>query len=108
LGRQQPPTSNPDVLGVHVVDMFFGLASPALAIGLALVVLALVERNLALLLVTVVYLVLVVVPPADLGWGIYFPSPWYFLPRLVIDGTVLLLAGLAFARVQRARPRGAA
>lgn len=66
------------------------------------------ERNVALLPVTVVYLALALIPPADLGWGLHFPSPWYFLPRLVIDGTVLLVAGLAFARVQRARPRGAA
>jgi hypothetical protein len=42
------------------------------------------------------------VPPADLGWTVRPLSPWYFLPRLVIDGSLLLIAGLAFARVQRA------
>lgn len=103
-----PPLPGDDVLGVHTAQLFFGLASPALAIGLALLVLAVIERNLALLPVTVVYVALVLVPPADLGWGVYFPSRWYFLPRLLIDAGVLMVAGLGFARIQRAWPRGTA
>ena len=27
-------------------------------------------------------------------------TPWYFLPRLVIDGSVLLLGGIGFALAQ--------
>lgn len=74
--------------------------SPAAAIGLALVVLARVERSGTLLLLAVGDLVLAFLPLSDLGWVIGHPSPWASLPRLVIGGTVLALAGLLFAARQ--------
>jgi hypothetical protein len=78
------------------------LVGPAAAIGLALVVLAWVERSLALFVVTVSYLVIVLVP-VNFGWVMRFPSPWFFLPHLVIYGSVLLLAGIGFALADSVR-----
>jgi hypothetical protein len=103
LGGTPPPVDPRDFLGLHVghgFDLVNRLASPGCAIGIALLVLAWAERNRALLAVTVGYLVTVVVP-IDLGWVLTRPSPWVFLPHLVIDGGVLLLAGLGFAVAQR-------
>jgi hypothetical protein len=77
----------------------YRLASPGAAIGLALLVLAWAERNRALLLLTLAYLAVVLVP-VTVGW-VHAPSPWFFLPPLVIDGSVLLLGGIGFALAQR-------
>jgi hypothetical protein len=75
------------------------LASPACAIGLALLVLAWAERNRALLLLTIAYLAVVLL---GLGFvGVHDPgSLLAFLP-LIIDGSVLLLGGIGFAAAQR-------
>jgi hypothetical protein len=81
----------------------YRLIGPAAAIGLALLVLAWVERSVALFIVTVGYLVIVLVP-VNFGWVLRRPSPWYFLPHLVIYGSVLLLAGIGFALAQRTPP----
>jgi hypothetical protein len=78
----------------------YRLIAPAAAIGLALLVLAWVERSVALFVVTVGYLVIVLVP-VNFGWVLRRPSPWYFLPHLVIYGSVLLLAGIGFALAER-------
>jgi hypothetical protein len=97
-----PPVGGYDFLWLHGPQswaLFFRLASPAGAIGLALLVLAWAERNLALLVFTVGYLVIVLVP-ITFGWVIPL-SPWSFLPRLVIGGSVLLLGGIGFALAQR-------
>lgn len=102
-----PPVDPRDFLGLHVgqgFDLVNRLASPACAIGLALLVLAWAERSEALLAVTVGYLVVVLVP-IDFGWVLTRPSPWVFLPHLVIDGGVLLVAGLGFALAQRPASR---
>jgi hypothetical protein len=83
----------------------YRLIGPAAAIGLALLVLAWVERSLALFAVTVGYLVIVLVP-VNFGWVMRFPSQWFFLPHLVIYGSVLLLAGIGFALAESvSRPR---
>jgi hypothetical protein len=111
-----PLTGAVGVLGLQLgpggYPLFSLLVSPATAIGLALLVLAFVERNRPLVAVAVGYLVVAylvvgVWPPSALGWIIRGPSLWSFLPQLVIDGVVLLVAGLAFARAQRAPQRGA-
>jgi hypothetical protein len=97
-----PPVGGYDFLWLHGPQswaLFFRLASPFGAIGLALLVLAWAERNLALLVFTVGYLVIVLVP-ITFGWVIPL-SPWSFLPRLVIGGSVLLLGGIGFALAQR-------
>lgn len=74
------------------------LASPGAAIGLALLVLAWAERNRALLLLTLAYLAVVLVP---ITFGsVQFNPPWYALP-VVSQGSVLLLGGIGFALAQR-------
>ena len=83
----------------------FGLVCPAFAIGLGLLAPAVVERSRALGLLSVGYMVFAMVPGTDLGWVIRRPSPWAQVPRLVIGGSVLLVAGLLFAWVQRPTPR---
>jgi hypothetical protein len=107
-----PPVGQYDLFGLHLAPGqgvgIFQLFSPAAAIGLALLVLAAVERSWALLLLGVGYVVFAFVPWYDLGWVITHPSPWASLPRLVIGGGVLLLAGLLFAARQRAWHRDTA
>lgn len=76
----------------------FRLVSPGGSIGLALLVLARVERNRALLLVALAYLAVVAVP-VTFG-AVRFDPPWYALPA-VSQGTLLLLAGIGFALAQR-------
>ena len=107
-----PPVGESDILGLHLAPgqgaWLFQLFSPAAAIGLALFVLAGVERSWGLLLLAVGYVFFAFLPLSDLGWVISRPSPWASLPRLVIGGTVLLLAGLLFAARQRPRRRDSA
>ena len=81
------------------------LASSACAIGLALLVLAWAERNRALLVLALGYLAVVLVP-ITFGWVSSVPA-WFFLPRLVIDGSVLLFGGLGFLLAQRPWQRAA-
>ncbi len=84
-------------------DYLYRIVSPAGAIGLALLLLARIERSWELLAVTVVYLIVVVV---TVGFGRFaHPSPWAFLPHLLFDAGVLLLGGLVLAVIQRARGR---
>jgi hypothetical protein len=75
-------------------------ATPGCAIRLALLVLARAERNRALLLLTLAYLAVVLVP-VTFGWVVGPLSHWSFVPRLVIDGSVLLLGGIGFALARR-------
>lgn len=91
-----PPTNlYGQLLGRSVLGR---LISPGAAIGVALLVLAWAERNRALLLLTLGYLSVVLVP---IRFGSALDSPWHFLPALVIDGSVLLLGGIGFALAQR-------
>jgi hypothetical protein len=76
------------------------LVTPTCAIGLGLLVLARAERNRALLLLALAYLAVVLVP-VNFGWVMGPLSQWYAVPRLVIDGSVLLLGGIGFALAQR-------
>lgn len=87
------------------------LIAPWGLIGLALLVLARLERNVALLAFTVGYLVLVllVLPTTEgmhlLGWGsgttMQVRLSW--TPPQLIAGAALLAAGFAFARARRSR-----
>ncbi|MET7751291.1 hypothetical protein [Micromonospora sp. NPDC005367] len=70
------------------------------AIGVALLVLAWLERHLALLLFAAGYLAVLLVP-VNFGWGTHWGGNWQFLPPLVIQGVVLLLGGLGFVLAQR-------
>jgi hypothetical protein len=70
------------------------LVTPASAIGLALLVLAWVERSRPLLAYSLVYLVVVLV---DATRRIHSSSQWYFLPQLLIPAALLLLGSAGFA-----------
>jgi len=78
----------------------FLFTGPLSAMGLGLLVLAWIERNRALLVFALVYLTVVLVP-VTLGWVMV--PPWFFLPRLVIAGVVLLLGAAGFALAERRR-----
>ncbi|MER5635617.1 hypothetical protein ABT095_01520 [Kitasatospora sp. NPDC002227] len=83
------------------------LTGSAASIGLPLLVLAWVERSPALLLLTLVYLAVELVPLTT-GWsGIAYSSPWSGLPRYGVPGLLLLLGALGFARAQLPRRRTA-
>jgi hypothetical protein len=74
-----------------------GLAGPLAVIGLALLVLAWVERHWALLAYTVVYLAIGMVQGNQV---IHSSSPWFFLPYLLVPAAVLLLGAAVFALVR--------
>ena len=76
----------------------YRIASPAGAIGVALLLLAWIERSRPLLTVTVVYLIVAV---STIGVGRFnHPTPWAFLPHLMVDGGVLLIGGIVLAATQ--------
>jgi hypothetical protein len=82
----------------------YQLGVPTAAIGLGLLVLARVERSWALLGFTVVYLA-AGLAAGNFGRVVTRPSPWAFLPHVVVTAAVLLLGSLGFWLAQRpARP----
>jgi hypothetical protein len=83
------------------VQVLFRLLTPIGGIGLALLVLAWLERHVALLLFALAYLTVVLVP-INFGWRDHW-GPWQFAPMLVTSGGVLLLGSAGFALVQRLR-----
>ncbi|GLW33335.1 hypothetical protein [Actinoplanes regularis] len=95
-------------LAHHVVDHPFPdwvmlldrLVAPWGLIGVALLVLARLERNLGLLLFTLGYLVVALVP-VDFGWHWHGQERTMFLPQQIINGTVLLLGAIGFALAGR-------
>jgi hypothetical protein len=101
-----------DILGLHLrlTSVPYQLGVPTAAIGLGLLVLARVERSWALLGFTVVYLV-AGLAASNSGRVVNRPSPWAFLPHLVVTAGVLLLGSLGFWLAQRparsAAPRAA-
>jgi hypothetical protein len=103
LGSLQSQSNFQAALVVHGLN-------PLLAIGLALFVLAWVERNGALLAFAACYLAATLLANysdiprrlfEDLGW-VATPQ-WFFLPTLGLAGGVLLLGGAAFAVAERRR-----
>jgi hypothetical protein len=100
-----PAAGESDILGLHLqaqsLGLLFRLVNAFGAIGLALLVLAWAERNRALLVFTLGFLAVMLIPPDSLGWAVARSSPWSFLPHLVINGSVLVLGGVAFALAQR-------
>ena len=94
--HHQPPA---DLYGPNWAYRLVGTGG---AIGLALLVLAWLERHLALLLFSLAYLAVVLVP-INFGWGTHWGPAWGFAPPLVINGGVLLLGGLGFVLAQRLR-----
>jgi hypothetical protein len=93
----RPPLAEPFPGWVMVLDR---LVAPAGTIGIALLVLARLERNVPLLLFTLVYLTVVLVP-IDLGWQANGNIRTHDMPQEVINGAVLLLGAVGFRRWQR-------
>jgi hypothetical protein len=85
---------------VRAGDFLYRIASPAGGIGLALLLLAWIERSWPLFTLTVAYSVVAVVT-VGIGWFAH-PSPWAFLPHLLADGGVLLIGGILLALTHRA------
>jgi hypothetical protein len=104
------PALRSEVVGAHVqsttqiANYIYRIASPAGAIGVAMLLLARIERSWVLLAVTAGYLIVVLAP---LNTRVGPPSPWSFLPHLLVDGGVLLVGGLLLALIQRAPRRSA-
>ena len=86
----------------HAGPLLSRLATPAGAIGLALLLLARIERSRLLLGLTALYLV-VTVTTVGIGSRPSHPSPWAFLPHLLLCAGVLLGGGIALAVTQGAR-----
>ncbi|PWU48832.1 hypothetical protein DLE60_15815 [Micromonospora globispora] len=84
------------------VQFLSRLLAPPGAIGVALLVLAWLERHVALLLFALGYLTVVLVP-INFGWGAHWGPHTWFVPHLVINGGVLLLGSAGFALAQRLR-----
>ncbi|MFJ8578319.1 hypothetical protein [Micromonospora sp. NPDC093277] len=85
-----------------LAQSLFRLLDPPGAIGLALLVLAWLERHVALLLFAIGYLTVVLVP-INFGWGTHWGPHTWFIPQLVINGGTLLLGSAGFALAQRLR-----
>ncbi len=98
------PLGQVNILGLHMQEHSLGLihriAAPAFAIGVSLMVLAWIEHNRRLFYMAIVYLAIVLIP-ISFGWNVSQSSNWNFLPRLIIQGTILLFAGIGFAITQR-------
>jgi hypothetical protein len=82
----------------QVASLSGRLVRPTFAIGLALLVLAWVERNLALLVFLVAYLV-ILLAPITFGWVMI--GRWAFVPQLAIPGSMLLVGAIGFGFAQR-------
>ncbi|MGW1895814.1 hypothetical protein ACWCP6_37060 [Streptomyces sp. NPDC002004] len=105
------PGEKLDFWGLHldpesgVTRFLERLAGNAAAVGLPLLVLSWVERSLALLLLTAVYLAIELVPLTT-GWsGVPFTSPWSAVPRFGVPGLLLLLGALGFGLAELYRRR---
>jgi hypothetical protein len=94
-----------------LTEVGYRLQSSVAAIGVALLVLAWVERNRLLAWFSLVYLIVVLVPGGLLPGGTSLPvrhsSPWDFLPRVLVTAGVLLMGSLGFAMYGRDAQRGA-
>lgn len=90
----------PSQADAHPHPGLLGFATPATVIGLALLMLAWVEANRALLAFSVVYLAIVLVQDSRV---IHSSSPWVFLPHLLVPAAVLLFGSAGFALLRPAR-----
>lgn len=82
--------------------VFDRLITPWGTIGVALLVLARLERSIALLVYSLAYLAVVVVP-VTFGWHSLGGVKAMFVPQQIITGTVLLIGGLGFTLAQQLR-----
>jgi hypothetical protein len=109
-GTNNVPGATVDYFGLHFhtsrgLEGFLSrLTGLATSIGLPLLVLAWVERNRALLMFTLAYLIVELVPVAGGRWNLPPTSPWSGAPHYVVPALLLLLGALGFALAQRPRP----
>ncbi|BCY10395.1 hypothetical protein [Actinoplanes sp. L3-i22] len=96
-GHPVPANPQPTAEWIMFLDR---LVAPAGTIGIALLVLARLERNLALLGFTVAYLAVVLIP-VTFGWQMHTSVQAEFLPPQAISGLVLLLGAAGFGLAQR-------
>jgi hypothetical protein len=92
--------------GASPVAVSARFASPAGAIGLALIVLAWIERSTLLAVVTTAYLLLVLTAAGGHHYHSSRPiplhlDPWGFLPHVLILGGILLAGSITLALTQR-------
>jgi len=88
-----------DILGWHIdAGELYRFIGPAATIGLALFVLAYVERSVALVALTLGYLFVVAAP---FNTAVRSTSPWGFAPQVALDASVLLAGAIGFALAQR-------
>jgi hypothetical protein len=96
------PSADGQTWLTQVVQQLRG--APVSAIGLALLVLAWVERNRALAWFGLAYLIVVLIPAGAFpGADAHHPTPDGFIPRQLIIAGVLLLGSLGFAMARPAR-----
>jgi hypothetical protein len=107
------PGAGVDFWGLHfhatsgLTGLLSRLTGRATTIGLPLLVLSWVERSRALLLFTLAYLTVELVPITLGSAGIAPTSPWWAMPRLAVPAAFLLLGALGFALAQQPRRSGA-
>jgi hypothetical protein len=102
-GRWLVPDDQDLVHPSAFTETLFRLITPVGGIGLALLVLAWLERHVALLLFAAVYLT-VVLMPVQHGWEVVrWGGSYQDAPAPVISGGVLLLGSAGFALAQRLR-----
>jgi hypothetical protein len=97
------PPAYPDEPSAFV-RFVFRLIDPTSAIGFALLLLAWLERYVALAGFAAVYLAVTLVP-VDFGWGEHWGDDWQLAPQLVIKGGLLLVGAVGFALAQRRQTR---
>lgn len=108
-GQNTAPSASVDFWGLHfhassgLEGFLTRLTGRAMSIGVPLLVLCWVERNRALLVFTLVYLAVELVPVTVGRANVAITSPWSAVPHLVVPALVLLLGALGFALAQRPR-----
>lgn len=106
MPQTPPPGGIVDFWGLHFnathgMEAFLSrLTGRAISIGLPLLVLAWIERNRALLLFTLVYIVVELIPVTLGASGV---GPWSSLSRLAAPALVLLLGALGFGLAERSK-----
>lgn len=101
------PGASIDFFGLHfqaatgTETVLARLTGRAVSVGVPLLVLSWIERNRALLVFTLAYLVIELVPITIDRGGIGLASPWSALSTLAVPAGFLLLGALGFAMAQR-------
>ena len=107
VGQAAAPGATVDFWGLHfhathgVQSLLTRLTGRAMSVGLPLLVLSWVERNRALLLFALAYLVVELVPIVLPDANAASTDPWSTASRLVVPAVLLLAGALGFGLAQR-------